>query len=164
MRYGLRWSGSLVALALLVSAGRADDAKPPDAEKLPKDQKEAREKVLTSGELLGKISRWEANEKAMTVEYEIAYAVPNVGELNQVARLQAELARAGTIRDPRDRAEPDLQRLLGTDASRERERRARDAERRPCLLARRQPREVGSGVGNDDGAFGRDAPADCHVS
>jgi hypothetical protein len=99
----LRWASLAVVLALAAPVLAADE-KNVDPAKVAGDKKEAADKLRTAGDVTGKLVQWEPNGQYFTLEVEIYYRVPNVGEANALARNQAELARVqATVRDPRER-------------------------------------------------------------
>src|SRR4051794_36419458 len=82
----------LLTLAVLLPAA-ADDKKADDK----KAEKEATEKLISAGTITGKVAHVEADKKAFTVSVPVKVQVPNVGAIQQLAQLQAQLA---TTRDP----------------------------------------------------------------
>jgi hypothetical protein len=82
----------LLTLTVLLPAA-ADDKKADDK----KADKEATDKLISAGTITGKVAHVEADKKAFTVSVPIKVQVPNVGAMQQLANLQAQLA---TTRDP----------------------------------------------------------------
>jgi hypothetical protein len=95
MKRILHLAGLLVVLALVLPVG-ADDKKP-DPGKMPANNKDAASKMITAGELSGKLLNVEAAKKTINLEVTLAYAVPNVGEIQALANAKLALA---TTRDP----------------------------------------------------------------
>jgi len=71
---------------------RADDKKA-DPAKMPGGKKEATEKLVTAGELTGKILNVEPSKKAFTVQVTVQYAVPNLGAMQQMMSLQMQMSQ-----------------------------------------------------------------------
>jgi hypothetical protein len=82
---------SLVALAVVLPL-HADDKKA-DPAKLPADKKEAADKMITAGEITGKLLNVEPNKKAFTLQVPVKIAVPNPGAMQQMMNLQMQLSR-----------------------------------------------------------------------
>ncbi len=98
MRQTLRCAGLLVALAVLLPVSAADDKKKSDADPLPKDTKEAAEKLVTAGKVTGKLIQVDPKKKYFTLQITLKYGVPNQGAVNALLNAQNELART---RDPK---------------------------------------------------------------
>src|SRR5262245_14642084 len=94
MRRTLGWAAGLLAVAALLLPALAADKK--DADKMPADKKEATEKMVSAGELVGKVINGEGAKQSFALEVTVRYGVPNVGEMQNLANLQAQLA---TTRD-----------------------------------------------------------------
>jgi hypothetical protein len=95
MKRTLHLAALIVALAVVLPAG-ADDKKV-DPAKLPADQKDAASKMITAGELTGKLLNVEAAKKTVNLEVTLTYAVPNLSAIQAIANLKLQLA---TTRDP----------------------------------------------------------------
>jgi hypothetical protein len=95
MKRILHLAGVLVVLAAVLPAG-ADDKKV-DPAKMPADKKDAASKMITAGELSGKIVNVEAAKKTINLEVTLTYAVPNLGAIQNIANLKLQLA---ATRDP----------------------------------------------------------------
>lgn len=118
----LRVLGLTLALVLL-PALLAQDKKPaaekdkkPAAEKdkgAPKDKKDAVEKLVTGGEITGKLVHWEANQRYLTLQVTLRYGVPNVGAINNLANMQVQMADAARRGDRN--AVLDLQRRMAQE-------------------------------------------------
>src|SRR5262245_51178248 len=72
MRRTLAWAG-LLTLAFLLPV-HAEEKK--DAGKLPGDKKEATDKLVSAGEVTGKVINVENGKKTFTIQFPIQYAVP----------------------------------------------------------------------------------------
>ena len=101
MRRVIGCLGLALALALLPAlAAQEKEAKPADKGKdkadknSPKDKKEALDKQVTGGQVLGKVTQYDAERNAFTLEVTLRYAVPNTGALNNIASWQVQLAQA----------------------------------------------------------------------
>jgi hypothetical protein len=95
MRRTLGWAGALLVLAAFLFPVLAADKK--DGEKMPADKKEATDKMVTAGELTGKVLNVEAAKKSFALQVTVRYGVPNVGAMQNIANLQMQ---ARTTRDP----------------------------------------------------------------
>jgi hypothetical protein len=88
-----RLAAALLLTLTVLPAASADDKKADDK----KAEKDAAEKLVNAGTITGKVSHVEADKKAFTVSVPVKVQVPNVGAIQQLANLQAQLA---TTRDP----------------------------------------------------------------
>ncbi len=90
----------LVLAVLLLPALSAQEKKAADKDKnAPKDKKEALDKLVTGGEITGKLVHWQAEQRYFTLSVTTRYGVPNVGALTNIANMQAQLAQAARNRD-----------------------------------------------------------------
>jgi hypothetical protein len=95
------WSG-LLLLAALAGPAPAEDKK--DAVKAA-DPKEAKEKLISSGALLGKLTALDPDNRTLTVQVTLQYLVPNDEGVATQADLRSQLADALQIEDPAERAQ-----------------------------------------------------------
>jgi hypothetical protein len=104
MRRSFALLAALLTLALGSTGRSADDNKKTDA-KLPGDQKEAYDKMVSTGQLTGKLTHWgEGSQKYMTVQVTVKYGVPNVDAARNIANLQKQAAEASRDPNPVNRA------------------------------------------------------------
>jgi hypothetical protein len=96
----MRWiSHSAICVLLVMFASpvfAADDEKP------SKNKKDAADKMVASGQLSGKLMHWGSDSKTITVQ--VTLQVPNLGGLQTLANLQAQLADASRDPNPVNRA------------------------------------------------------------
>src|SRR5258708_39998131 len=78
-----------VAFPHLANAQKKPDNLPP-----AKDKKEATDRMVSAGEITGKVIQWgEGSQKYLTLQVTLKYGVPNVGALNNIANLQKQAAQ-----------------------------------------------------------------------
>jgi len=71
--------------------------KKPDNAPPAKDKKEATDRMVSAGEITGKVIQWgEGSQKYLTMQVTIKYGVPNVGALNNIANLEKQAAQVAT--------------------------------------------------------------------
>jgi hypothetical protein len=97
MHRTLRWAGPFLALAFVLPAVPAADK-----EKPPGDKKEAAAKMISAGEITGRVVNVEATRKVLTVELTLVYQVPNVGAINNIANIKVQMAQARDINTMRN--------------------------------------------------------------
>jgi hypothetical protein len=85
----LRWSGPFLALALVLPAVPAADK-----DKMPADKKAAAAKMIAAGEVTGRVVNVEGERKVFTLELTVVYQVPNVGAINNMANIRAQMLTA----------------------------------------------------------------------
>jgi hypothetical protein len=88
-----------VLLLAAAPAGRADDAVK------AKDPKDAKEKLISSGLLLGHVTAVDADAHTLTVQVPLRYLVANDDAVAQLADLRQQLVDALHIEDPDERAQ-----------------------------------------------------------
>jgi len=97
------WLSSVLLLAFVLPAFAADEKKP-DPTKTPKDKQDAYDKMVTAGELTGKLVHWGENSQGyLSVEVRLKYGVPNLGEIQALNNCKIELAKAAQITNAYDR-------------------------------------------------------------
>jgi hypothetical protein len=87
----LRWSGPFLALALVLPVAPAADK---DKDKMPADKKAAAAKMIAAGEITGRVVNVEGERKVFTLELTVVYQVPNVGAINNMANIRAQMLTA----------------------------------------------------------------------
>jgi hypothetical protein len=95
-----RWLAGALLLAA-VGPAAAEDKK--DAK--PSDPKEAKEKLLSSGQLVGRVTTVDPDARTLTVQVTLRYFVPNEDAVAQQADLRNQLADALQIEDPAERVQ-----------------------------------------------------------
>lgn len=101
MRLHRGWAGAGALLACF-SLALAADKKNPDLD-TDKGKAEATSKLVSAGEVTGKLISWDGSGKFFTVEVKVKYAVPNPSALQALANLQVQLAQAARERNPATR-------------------------------------------------------------
>jgi hypothetical protein len=84
-----RWAGPFLVLALLLPTVPAADK-----DKMAGDKKEAASKMIAAGEIQGRVVNVEGTRKVFTMELTVAYQVPNVGAMNNMANIRLQMAQA----------------------------------------------------------------------
>jgi hypothetical protein len=92
MRRTLQGAGLFLALASVLPSATAAD-KPIVAG----DKKEAAAKMLAAGEITGRVVNVEQTKKMFTLEVTIAYQVPNLGAMQNLANIRVQMAQARDI-------------------------------------------------------------------
>jgi hypothetical protein len=99
MVHGVRWIG-LLLIGLAALPAWADD-KP--AAKKPDAKKEAKEKLIATGQLFGRLTEVDGSARTLTLEVTLQIPVPNEEAVARHAELAQELLEALTIPDPGER-------------------------------------------------------------
>jgi hypothetical protein len=101
MVHGFRWI-ALLFIGLATLPAWADDkpsAKKPDA------KKDAREKLIATGQLFGRLTAVDGSARTLTLEVTLQIPVPNEEAVARRAELAQELLEALAIPDPAERLE-----------------------------------------------------------
>jgi hypothetical protein len=97
MRRTLRWAGPVLAVAFVLPAVPAAEKDKPAA-----DKKEAAAKMISAGEVAGRVVNVEGTRKVFTLELTVAYQVPNLGAINNIASIKLQMAQARDLNTMRN--------------------------------------------------------------